>query len=434
MSSKSYNSKPINLYRVIEDALAKISEPDRVRLIIPVAFPVMEVEHTVKVRSEEPLAIIEGYVLEAAARFGPIQIEEIAGLLGLNERDIECVLSNLKRFPSAVILKEGFLTTPEGTLERISDGKLVSEIDKRDAYFVNGLSGILIARKELNIYPKGLRLNVKMSGDNPKVLDSSDTEQTGISWILPSDSDGRADLVRLVTSTDISERAIVGIPEGAISVESSTGDPLRKHWILSLGILLADGSFTIRPVSRESITLLKVTKNGLNSVADMIRSGSSVGCKALNLSGNYKDIPSSWKSVAECRALDGKIILSLKDADFSNVFPHKEESFPGSLHIALHKKYFWNNWTYFVGQVQPGDSNTAQAMLKLQGIDFLSQFARSKQQEKADFSILWNEQQEQITKNWPETVNTTRVEFSVIKELALRSPYSHLVEFVSEMP
>jgi len=434
MNPKSNDSKPIDLNRVIEDSLADILEVNKVRRIIPVAFPVMEVEHTVKIRREETLGLIERYVLESIARFGPIRIEEIAGLLGLDKLDIELVLSQLERFQSTIIREGEALSTPKNTLEKLREGIFVSEIDKKDAYFVNGLSGILLPREELNTYPKRMRLNVEISGEQSGVMSSYEPKNTGIFWILPSGSDGITDLVRLVASTDINSRTLVGIPEGSVSVENPSGDTLHTHWILSIGILLKDGSFTIRPVSRKGILLLEVTKNNLKTSAEMLRSGSIDGSNALAVSGNSNDIPRYWSAVSEYKATDGKILLSLNDADSFSFFQNEDESFPASLREALGGKYFWNSRTYFVSQIQPGDNKTAQVILKLQGIDFLSQLARSDQREVVDFPIQWNVKQQQITKNWPKNVMESRVEFSEIKSLALRSTYSVLVEFVSEMP
>ena len=166
----------------------------------------------------------------------------------------------------------------------------------------------------------------------------------------------------------------------------------------------------------------------------MLRSGSIDGSNALAVSGNSNDIPLYWSAVSEYKATDGKILLSLNDADSFSFFQNEDESFPASLREALGGKYFWNSRTYFVSQIQPGDNKTAQVILKLQGIDFLSQLARSDQREVVDFPIQWNVKQQQITKNWPKNVMESRVEFSEIKSLALRSTYSVLVEFVSEMP
>ena len=264
MKFKTANSTPINLNRVIEDAMANLSEQerDKVRRIIPIAFPVMEVEHTVKIRKDEPLGLIERYVLESIARFGPIKISEVAGLMGLKESDIKLILSDLKRFPSTMIREEDVLSAPKGTLERIADGKLISETKKTDAYFVNGLSGKLLPSKEIDETKASKRqwLKVDLSGDKPKVLDSSDKIREEFCWILPSGTDGRDDLERVVTSTDVAERASVGIPEGAVSVESPSGVPLTTRWMLSLGILHRDDSFSIRPVCSNSLLLLDVKK------------------------------------------------------------------------------------------------------------------------------------------------------------------------------
>ena len=445
-------SKPLSLFRVIENALADVPDVTKVRCLIPLAWPVMEVEHSLKVRLEEELGVVERHVLEAIARFGPIQAEAVAELMGFDAAIVVAVLKTLQRFDSVFTDGPEGITASPDTLERIAGGRWSRVIVQPYGFLVNGPSGTLVP-KELGQIPSRHQLSLELSDGQGVVRDSSGRELDQVFWVAPSRSDGRADLARLLAVSDPENRDRFSIPAGAISVESPEGKTLGKRWQLAMGELLDDGTLTIRPASHPAFTLLVVRPDKVQTWVELLRRGSRGGHDVLR-QDTGQDIPKTWAPHADCQAGDGKLVITLRHAATVETGMNEEDDlesndfsveagsssaktttiFPKSLLIALGRTYLWNPFSFTVRAILPGNMATAGLMLKLRGIEALHKLAMSEPSESFDISAWWNDTQVESVANWGDAFKTIRVPLDHLLALARRSPDSDLVEFVSEIP
>ena len=447
-------SKPLNLFRLIDDALADVHDVTKVRRLIPLAWPVMEIEHSLKIRIEEELGVVERHVLEAIARFGPIPGEEVAELMGLDAAIVAAVEKTLKRFDSVLTHGPQGISASPDTLKRIAAGGWSREVVQPYGFLVNGPSGML-APKELGQIRSNHQLSLDLSVGQGVVKDISGRELYEVFWIGPSRSDGRADLARLLSESDTETMGSFGIPEGAMAVESQAGKLLSKRWQLAMGELLEDGTLTIRSASHPDIILLTVRSDQRQNLAELLRSGSRDGYDVLRQDdgkNSGQGVPKTWEPHAVCEAGDGKLVITMRHSDAIKIWADAEDdaelddfinetgsispktttSVPKSLLIALGKTYLWNPSSFAVRAIFPGDVTTAGLILRIQGIEGLRKLA-SDPPVSFDFLAWWAARQEAISASWTASCKTIRVPLDDLLALARRSPDGDLVEFVSEI-
>lgn len=447
--------RSLNLFRIIGDVLADMPHAASVRRLIPMAWPVFEVEHTLRVRLEEELGVVERHVLEAIARFGPICLETLAELMGLDADVVELVLERLERFPSSVDRESEGLSAPPDTLKRIASGHWNRLVTQPYAFFVNGPSGTL-APREMGQIPASHSLSRDLSHDGGVVRDSSGQKLDRVFWVEPSGSDGRADLEQILAGTNAEAKAKVGIPEGAVSVDSSVGGLLHQRWQLAIGELTDGGNLTIRPANRPDITLLIVGSKEMKTFGELMRCGARNGIPMLFADPDKVDdreMPREWHPHAACEVADGKLMITLRQPE-SVVFwdndgedekaagfggkpdpepPSATTRLPKSLRIALGRPFFWHPYNFALRQVHPGNSETAFMVLKFHGIEALGKLAVSDSSEPPDVTGWWNEFQGKVSANWSGELKKARIPLPDLLALARRSPDSDLVEFVGDI-
>jgi hypothetical protein len=376
--------------------------------------------------------------------------------MGLDATIVAVVEKSLERFDSVLTYGPRGISASPDTLNRIATGGWSREVVQPYGFLVNGPSGTL-APKELGQIPTMHQLSLDLSDGQGVIRDSSGRELDQVFWIAPSRSDGRNDLARILANSNTEDQGSVGIPQGTISVESPTGNLLSKRWLLAMGELLDDGTLTIRPAGRPQFTLLVIRPGQRQNMAELLRRGSRVGYDVLRQDGNKtagQDIPKNWDQHAVCQAGDGKLVITLRQADVVDILIDEEDdaefndfssdegsiserpatSVPPSLLVALGRTYLWTPFSFTVRTILPGDAATAALMLKLQGIEALRKLAMTEPAGPFDISAWWNDRQSESAANWPDGLKTIRVPLADLLALARRSPDSDLVEFVSEIP
>jgi len=438
--------RKINLHRVIADALAAQNDAGSIRRVIPIAWPVLEIQHKLRIRVQERLSLVERHVLEAVSAFGPVRDQEIAIWMGLPVAVVQHVVESLGRFPGVVSRADGLLSAAEGTLDRCTHERWVYEVVQEFGFLVNGVTGGL-ASQAINEMPQNFQLRIDISNGKGCVLDRSGSSLDKVFWIASSTFDARNDLLGLVCGSDAAERAVAGVPEGAFQVESEQGCRTGVRWVLALGLLGADGQMVVYPAGRPNIELLRLDTNLHVNFERLLRRGFGTGTGLFTLvdgESAEKEIPEEWARHARCEARDQRMVISITHP---TVFDHWAESsgdrdsardpesqsgqspMPPALWNAIGSRHIWHPYFFTVRKVVPGDLATAEIMLKQQALHELEGMADSNDG-VVDLESWWESAMKTLGADWPENVRPHNVSLSDLLSIARRSPNPDLVDFI----
>ncbi len=446
--------KPLNLFRIIEEALAESAEAPALRRLAPMAWPVIEVEHHLKVRLEEELGVIERHLLEALARLGPLTCEALSLLLGLERFVVEAVVAQLERFPGVITQAEAAYAVPGGTLDRLSQGKWTRDVVQPYAFLVNGPTGGLVPLA-LGKAPAWHWLEVNLGEAGGTVADCTGKLHWNACWVAPLHSTGQTCLARALEETDPGRKAGRGIPEGAIEVMEESGKILRQRWILALAEVRDDGTISVRPACRPDVKLLSVDAANADRFTEQIRLGKSSagGLFHPDASGHVaRDIPQAWKAHLEYEGKDGTLFVSLlhpakvplwldpRDAgEPDDDWQEEGEAlrvpagpFPARLRDVLSFPRWWHPFSFAVRHIEPRDEKTAELLLLLAGLRRLTRLASDGVDSTFDLPTWWTETQNHLSAAWKSDAGKARVRLDAMLAAARRSPDGDVVEFISE--
>jgi hypothetical protein len=446
--------RPLNLYKVIEEALAETAEAPTLRRLIPMAWPIIEVEHHLRVRLEEEMGVIERHLLEALARFGPLTSQELSSLLGLEMFVVDAVIHDLERFPRVMTQKATGYAVPSDTLDRLSRGKWTREVVQPYAFLVNGPTGGLVPLA-LGKAPRWHWVEVNLAEAGGEVEDYTGKLQRNACWVTPLHSTGQTCLVRALQDTAPKCKADWGIPEGAIEVIEGSGKCLRQRWLLALAEVRDDGAISVRPACRPDLELLSVDVAHAEKFAEQIRRGkhSAYGLFQPDASGLVaQDIPPAWKPHLEYEGKNGTLLVSLphpakvplwfgkRDAEESDDDWQEEgeasrvpsEEFPAQLRDMLSFPHWWHPFSFAVRHIEPRDDKTAELLLLLAGLRRLTHLASDGVDSTFDLPTWWSETQNRISEAWKSDSGKARVRFDTMLAAARRSPDGDVVDFISE--
>ncbi len=446
--------RPLNLFRVIEEALAESAEAPTLRRLVPMAWPIIEVEHHLKVRLEEELGVIERHLLEALARFGPLKSQELSSLLGLEMFVVDAVVHRLERFPCVITQDARGYAVPSDTLDRLSEGKWTREVVQPYAFLINGPTGELVPLA-LGKAPPWHWVEVNFAEAGGTVEDCTGKLHRNACWVAPLHSSGQTCLVRALEETDPVRKADCGIPEGAIEVIEGSGKSLRLRWLLVLAEVRDDGAISVRPACRTDIALLSVDVAHAERFAEQIRRGknSAYGLFQADASGLVaKDIPPAWKPHLEYEGKNGTLLVSLhypakvplwfgtRDAEEPDDDWQEEgeamrvpsEEFPAQLRDVLSFPHWWHPFSFAVRHIEPRDDKTAELLLLLAGLRRLTHLASDGVDSTFDLPTWWSETQNHISAAWKSDSGKARVRFDAMLAAARRSPDGDVVDFISE--
>jgi hypothetical protein len=435
----------VNLFRVVEDALADMGDLSEVQMVIPIAWPVFEVEHRLHLRLEEELALVERNILEAVARFGPASPEQIGEMMGLDGDVVEHLMEKLERFPDVILREGNMLRTTESVLGGLSENRWTRETTQPYGFWVNGPTGRLLPLKSIGKYASDIDVDLESGGG---VISRAGQNLDTMYWIAPSQGLGCSHIDTLVKDFDLEKRTKFGVPEGAFAVESSKRQSGGIRWEFAIGELVENQGLRIRLAKRPDVILVDAGPASLQSFGEMLRRGNKtfqhLGKADSKGASNREMVPSSWSDFADCKISGGNLVISLKRLD---VIPFWEQAadddgernesdmpsakVPRDLPVVLGRPHFWHPYHFTVRQVVPGDSDTAAVMLKRRALGLLRKLA-DQNPDGIDFESWWEKTRLGIVASWPENARPQPISWSDIRDIALRSPDGDLVEFVSE--
>jgi hypothetical protein len=442
----------IQIHQIVHKALAQSGNAAGIRRLVPVAWPILEVEHVIQIRIEEEIGVVERYLIEALARFGPMDAGHLARFMGLEKFVVEAVAENLQRFPATISIINGGYSVPPDTIERLGEGKWSRTIESSETFFIDGIGGRLLP-VSLSKTHRSKWLLVDPKGSAGKITDSTGNEIRNLCWIASTGCMGEASLIEAIASSDVKFREMLGVPTGTFGTVPNRSEIKHERWLLALLEVTEGGEVTVRPAFMPSWELANVSAEHRVAFEEVLRRGGESVSGILNPDSDKRvanDVKSDWKSHIDFSASDGDFVVKLKNPSGLQFWGNNEEiddhedtageelevgkepSMPASLRTVLRFPYWWNSYRCAVRHVVPGDKATAHAMLLLRGMDELRQVSSLAESEEVDLGMWWSEFQERISGDWPSIIADCRVTMEKMLSEASRSPDGQVVELVSE--
>lgn len=446
------NNGKIQIHQIVHRALARSENAAGIRRLVPVAWPILEVEHVIKIRVEEEIGVVERYLIEALARFGPMEAENLARFMGLETFVVEAVVENLQRFPGTISIVDGGYAVPPDALERLGQGKWSRTIESSEAFFIDGIGGRLLP-VSLSKMHRSKWLRVDPKGSAGRITDSTGNEIRNLCWIASAGNKGEAFLTEAIATADQKFREMLGVPTGAFGVVPNNSEIKHERWLLTLLEVVERGEVTARPAFMPSWELANVSAEHRVAFEEVLRRGGESVSGILNPDSDKhvaSDVKSDWKSHIDFSANDGEFVVKLKNPSGLQFWANNEEiddhedtageevavgeelPMPATLRTILRFPYWWNSYRCAVRRVVPGDKATAHAMLLLRGMDELRQVSSLAESEEVDLGSWWSEFQKRISGDWPAELADCRVTMEKMLSEASRSPDGQVVELVSE--
>ena len=446
------NNEPIRIHQIVHRALARADVPAGLRRLVPVAWPIVEVEHTIKIRIEEELGVVERYVLEALARFGSMNAERLARFLGLETFVVEAVVENLQRFSGTISVVDGEHAAAPDTIERLGHEKWSRTLESAETFYIDGIGGRLLPIS-LSKTHRSKWLRVEPNGQSCRITDYAGNEIPNLCWLASAGCKGETALEEAIGGSDVERREELGIPAGAFGVVPGKSIVKHERWLLALLEVAEDGCVTVRPAFMPKWELAKIGAEHRGAFEESLRRGSEPASGMLNPNSDKRissDVKTDWKPFIDFSANEGDFVVKLKDPSNLLFWGNEEESdddesapgkdavgeqqtsMPASLRTVLRFPFWWHSYRFAVRRVVPGDRATAEAMLLLQGMDELRRVAGRAESEDVDLAVCWEEFQERASDDWPSELNDCRVSMKAMLGEAIRSPESQVVELVSE--
>jgi hypothetical protein len=440
--------RPLYLPQIIGDALATTDDADRVRRLIPAAWPLHEVQHRLRIHVEEELGMVERFLMESLARFGPMDQRQLSNFLGIDEFVVKAVTDGLQRYPTALAQTSTGWSVEAGNLERLEEGRWSEVMERDEAFLVNGLNGQLLPIS-LRSAPPSHWLRVNFAGGETSILDHTGAALDQAFWLASCDLPGSASVKEWVESKAPDGRALIGVPEGAFAVVGSEAKLLRTRWLLSLVEIKDSGEIRVQPPARPDISLALLKSDLARPFAEFLRRATGEGRVSLNpdLEKNVdSDIPGDWRKHIAYQASGGDLAVSILEPASIPIW-FSEEAFrrpseagaaqdisPISRYLwnTLRYPYWWHPFSFAVRRVVPADKKTAGVLLLLRGTRELSYLAARAEGERFDLAYWWDQYQTVTASRWPKDFQDSRVSLSVLIAEARKAPETRIVEFVSE--
>ena len=446
------NKRPIHLSQIVHKSLAQTIAPAGLRRLVPVAWPILEVEHTIKIRIEEEIGVVERYLIEALARFGPMDSVKLAEFLGLEPFVVDAVVKNLQRFSEVISSADGVYATVPDALERLAEGKWSRTIESAESFYIDGIGDRLLPINLSKAHrSKWLRLDG--AGEAGQISDYGGNKIKNLCWIASSGRDGMTALQEIIESGNFDQRQELGIPVGAYEVVSGKSTIKHERWLLALMEVTEDGSVTVHPAFMPNWSLANFGAEHRPAFEESLRRGTGSALGILNPDSDKRisnDVRPAWKPFIDYSANDGDFVVKLKDSmnlqfrfidgetlddesfEENEAISGQQLSMPKSLLTVLRFPFWWHSSRYAVRQVVPGDIATAEALLLLRGMDELRGVAGRAESEDVDLASWWEEFQERASADWPSELNECRVPKKKMLSEASGSPEGQVVELVSE--
>jgi len=319
-----------------------------------VAFPIRKVVYSVTERQLLDLGLVERYIVEAAKRFGPLPVDEVAGLLGLELGLVRRLVRNMGGDQGSLACEGDTVTASP---ERSIPPHQVVTHDR--AFAVAAVGGALLPIDAAEILESN-----RIVPDGPRerfLTNDGDAVKVRGNFSPHPHHDGVDEIRRLVDAApELGTK--YGLPLGLVQLGDRRPEQEEEYWIEALLLVIGNGPCKIRPVDLPHLDLLQPPYDRFDFVAD--------ACAGLpiHLLENGVDLSALQTDV---RAALPKARLLNGSHEGRAVLQHPGEALPvprllddpGQRWLAslLDDGIWWHQYSGSVVRVAPGDATTVTA-------------------------------------------------------------------------
>lgn len=208
-------------------SLASEIDMNKVTKIIPVAFPVLQSTWRIKILLEEPVGMIDRYILRVLKEFGPSNVKRIDAILCLGEDRIDHALKEMKRLGAPVVFEKGLYSINKN--DDIDHFRV--EQEHSFSFCINAITGELL--------PVDFCKNAKIC----ELTDISDDWSPYLK-LLPIMSGEESSLVKLRSGVD-ANKTMEGVPDGFVQLLDQKAQHESCRFFLAFAFLTGTSSVNI---------------------------------------------------------------------------------------------------------------------------------------------------------------------------------------------
>lgn len=358
--------------------------------IVPLRFPIAEETYEIFQSVNEPMGMVERYILEAITEFGPCVIDDIASLLSLDRNLITDMVDGMIK-ADVDLTRDGDQYSAGNSLRAaIGQRQLMKRVQHRRCFTVNPLTGDLLPIKFIQESERWIV---------PFVTENEEGESTN--WLRVRIGDralnGGRSLARKILSTDVVERTQLGIPEGAVELVDETCLDRKLYSILAFAVVTQQWDVEVYSAYDFSLALSDEATSSLDYWHQICH----------DVQPWIFDEPSPSDEVAEffvqnlkgvqCRAVDDSTLaVSVQNPDEVLVVDSRNEPSESMamsmLQIDLINGWYWSVKDFGVLRLIAGDAKTEIRLFILRAVARLRELFRKRTAtEKLVLGDWWEE-------------------------------------------
>lgn len=344
--------------------------------IVPIRFPIAEETYEISQAINEPMGMVERYILEAITEFGPCLIDDIASLLSLDRSLITDMVDGMIKADVDLARDRDQYSAGESLRASIGQRQLTKRVRHRRRFTVNPLTGDLLPIKFINESERWIV---------PFVTENEEGESTN--WLRVRMGDralhGSRSLARGILSTDVEERTQLGIPEGAVELVDETCFDRKLYSVLAFAVVTQQWYVEVYSAFDFSIPLSNEATSSLdywNQVCHDVQPWVFAEPKPSDEVAEF--FAQSMKGV-QCRGVDDSTLaVSVQNPDKVLVVDSRNESSESGamsmLQIDLVNGWYWSVNDFGVLRLIAGDAKTELRLVILRGVAKLRELFRKR--------------------------------------------------------
>ncbi len=334
--------------------------------IVPVRFPVAEETYEVEQAIQEPMGMVERYILKAICEFDPCSTDDIANLLSLDRSLVDDMIEGLIKDGVDLDKNETFFSPGQSLRASLEIQRLSKRVRHRRTFVVNPLTGDLLPITFIN-----------ESGRWMFPFGPDDEKRVSTDWLRVFLGDraisGRRSLVHALASMDTSERNSLGIPEGSVAISDEACVDRNLHAVLAFAVVTQELNVAVYSAADFSLQLSNEDASNLDYwnrcchdvqpwvFATPDSSGETAKFFAQNLDG------------VQCRAVDS-CTLAVSVQSPNDVLVVDSQNAPSDssemhmLQMDLVNGWYWKRRDFGIMRLIAGDAATESRLFILQSI------------------------------------------------------------------
>ncbi len=417
------------------DLYDRLSEAGQTpRKIIPVRFPIAEETYEIVQCVNEPMGMVERYVLEAICEFGPCSDADIEALLGLDRHLIGDVISELAKAGVDLQRQSDHVIAGESLQSCVRRQTLEKRIKHRRTFVVNPLTGDLLPITHVDDSTRWLAPFV-----------TEDEEQEASDWLRVRLGDratsGRRSLASSLSSNDSGTRERLGVPEGAIGFGGDTCFDRQLYSVVAFAVVTRNNQVEVYSAVDLSTLLSDRETSELNYWS---RDCHGVEPWVFAEPKTINDIAETFAQNLEgvqCRAYaEDTLAITVQQLDrVLRVGGRKEISESGAmsmLQMDLVNGWSWRKNDFSIYRVVAGDVETESRLVILRAVDELRKIHRMHYRNQSDSFALapwWNEFQTAFASRFVDAAENRNLKLDDLLVEAERVPDMQFLEWLEDV-